>query len=70
MIRSHHISGDKQEELKWWGWLSPTKQNDLKQLVQIDQLMRGFDLCVDLEGLWEPIMLGTHRFPITKFDDV
>lgn len=72
MIRRCHREEQLGEEHQWWGRLSPTKQRDLNQLIKHTRLIKIFDLCIDMPGLWDDpeLNLGTHRLPTLRCDEV
>ncbi|OCL03052.1 hypothetical protein AOQ84DRAFT_420650 [Glonium stellatum] len=69
-MRQYHQMGDKKTENQWLARLTPTKQKDLRQLLKDKRFAAAFDELVDMQGMWDPIKLGTlHRLLSLKCDE-
>ncbi|EGX47296.1 hypothetical protein AOL_s00088g11 [Orbilia oligospora ATCC 24927] len=57
-IRLYAQEGNFESSRKWWSRLSPTKANNLKQLLKNNSLSSKFDSLLKFPGLWPDIQLG------------
>ena len=69
-IRRYQWSGDPSFESHWWGYLSPHRKRNVKQLFRHHELTAAFDALLDLPGLWGGMMISTlHSMLSTHCDE-
>jgi hypothetical protein len=57
--------------MRWWARLNGNRMQNLKMLLQHDELRAAFDALLDIPGLWYGMQLTTiHKMLALKFDEV
>ena len=70
-IRQYHFRRNLTFEMRWWARLRGNRPQNLKSLLQHDELRAAFDALLDMTGLWGGMQLTTiHKAMAMKLDEV
>jgi hypothetical protein len=70
-IRRCQLDGDSLGEDRWRARYSPTKERDLKQLLERKILLTALDSILPIRGLWKAFHVGSLDIFLTlRFDEV